>query len=553
MRSQRVPLLCLFVLAAVLGASSGYGQTSYQLGLESPLLDSAFYAGEASDGSNVSGRQAFFGRPSNSGTTVAFWAANNATFQCAIFLVDVGQPSSWRRLTADIAGSPSAPIYWTPDDQYLFAGHYRIPIATGTLVDFSIQGYQLNDASMTRLPSGNWAATLNSGGTGDVVLLPILPSGDEDVSRSLVIVTNIEGAGIGPDWPHISGDGTQLTFADYDGFASGTPDHGDVWVVKNLQAIINAPKLPGTDISSLAPTTTSDPNMVAIRTTESANFAHTPFFSQDGSLVFYCEDFNNVFENNNFFATVAVADFDVMISKSDGSGSDIRLTASGNQFAPIPFPGGTRLLYLRDVAPGRLNMFVTTLEMSGPISGTVVGADQAGTGTNDGINDIVTTTEQTVSDASGTVLTLPAGTVVDFPTGAAQEITVITPIGPATQAQLPPGVNGIPVVRQFGPDGARFWPPIVVTIAYTDQEIAGMDEAHLRVFCYNSSTGVFDIEIPESDIVSRDLANNRISFRVTHFSTFGLGGATLSAAGLLALILTGYGITRVARRRTKAA
>ncbi len=92
-----------------------------------------------------------------------------------------------------------------------------------------------------------------------------------------------------------------------------------------------------------------------------------------------------------------------------------------------------------------------------------------------------------------------------------------------SEAQLPPGVAGIPVVRDFGPDGTQFAPPIAITITYTDAEVAGLDEASVTPYLYNSLSDAFDTPVPEGDIVSRDLDNNRITFLVDHFSQFGLG------------------------------
>ena len=490
----------------------------YVLGAETDLLDAAFYAGEAIDGSNIAGRHAYFGRVNNAGTQVAFYAVNANTLQLAVFLVDVGDPSSWRRLIADLTGSPSAPIYWTPDDTALFVANVRIdipppgqlaPLATPTL-----HGYGLDDTSMTALATDNWAVAR---GAGEVVALPILPSGLEDLSRSPVIVTNLAGAGIAPDWPSISPDGTALTFADYaaTGSFGVAPDFGDVYSVVDLPAILAAAKIPATDISTLAPVSVDEERVIHIRTLESDNYAATPAFSQDKSLVFFSEDWNNVFANNDFFDTFPISDFDVMIGNADGFEKDTRLTAAGNQAVVTPTRGGTRLTYMRDVA-GAPHLFISTLEVCRPIAGTQLGN-----------NDVTTLAPQSALDGSGTDVEVPTGTTIDFPLGEPQEIAIFTPTDPVVPAELPAGIDGIPVVRDFGPDGTTFSPPINVTISYTDAEVAGMDESTLAIYRYNTGTSMYDQEI--TTITNRDLDANTITFTLSSFSTYGLGGAASSA------------------------
>jgi hypothetical protein len=344
----------------------------------------------------------------------------------------------------------------------------------------------------------------------------VLANGDEDPARDPVIVTNVSGAGVNASWPGVAPDGSAVAFADWHGSSvPGVADLADVYVLKNLTSIVAAPKLPGTDISTIASTSLEDPNIVAIRADEIENFAHTPYFSQDKSVVLYSEDWENVFRDADFFNTLLSADFDVMISNADGSGEDLQLAEDGNQGGVTPTPGGTRLLYLRDVA-GVIHLYITTLEVATDVVGHTEG-DPAD-------NDITTTADQAASDASGTAIEIPAGTTIDFPVGQPQQIQISTPIDPATEPELPAGVDAIPVIRTFGPDGTTFDPPVTVTIAYTNAEIAGMDETNLRVFRYNTVTSKYDIEI--ATVVDRDLDNNTISFTIDRFSKYGIGAAT---------------------------
>ncbi|HUW61763.1 MAG TPA: C45 family autoproteolytic acyltransferase/hydrolase [Candidatus Bathyarchaeia archaeon] len=486
--------------------------TAYSLGTPTDLLDAEFYAGEPVDGSNVAGREAFWGRTSNDGETVAFFAINRDTRDLAVFLVDVGDPDSWRRLTVDLPVTPSAPIYWTPDDLYLIVGNYRVALADGQLLPHSIHGYTTNDSSITKLPTDNWLISYAPSGmaNADLVALPIWSDGQADPARQPVILTNLLSSGIRCDWPFIAADGSKIAFVHYAGGEPGWADFGDIYVLKNVPSIIAAPKVPDTLLSSMAPSSLINSNIIPIHTTESDNFTHIPSFSQDLSLVFFTEDRNNVHRDQDFFNTIVQADFDIVIANADGSGEEVRFAQPGNQIIAGVTPGGTRVLYMADVA-GAMHLYITTLD----IATTVVGAPYGAPANN----DVITTSPQQATDASGTVVDIPTGVTIDFPPGEPQQIQITTPVE-LTEIPVLPGVEAIPVVREFGPDGTNFDPPITVTISYTDAEVEGFDEINLKVFTYNSVSGIYDIEV--TTITNRDLVNNTISFTVAHFSKFGL-------------------------------
>ncbi len=358
-----------------------------------------------------------------------------------------------------------------------------------------------------------------AGGGRNLVALPILGDGTADISRSPVIVSNFASAtfpgGLAVDWPNVSPDGNRISFAAYsESDTPGIPDGGDIYTVDNVAAIMAAPKIPGTIISSLAPTSLGDPRLAPVRAGEVPNnFAETPSITQDNQLVLYEEDLNNVFRNADFFGSVATCDVDVFISQADGNGRDFQVTLPGHQIAPTLSRGGTRVLYASTIADVLdFHLFIANLESETPVIGTPLPG-----------NDLLTTVEQTTSDTSGTEIVLPAGLTIDFPVGTPQAIQVTTPIDPVTEAQLPPdaGIDAIPIVRQFGPSGTTFSAPVEVTVSYTDAEVAGMDEANIKIFLYNELTSAFDI--PVTTVIRRDNLNNTIAFTVDHFSVFGLG------------------------------
>lgn len=128
---------------------------------------------------------------------------------------------------------------------------------------------------------------------------------------------------------------------------------------------------------------------------------------------------------------------------------------TGDQTQAQVSPGGSKIAFFDNV-DGSWGLYVANLDVAAATAGDTASAGENGA-TNDGINDIVTTNTQSFSDVSQTEVTIEAGTVIDFPIGKPPEITISTPIAPVEEAQLPDGITGIPVVREFGPSGTTFY------------------------------------------------------------------------------------------------
>lgn len=515
--------VCRVVAATVLEESGPYTsiRPQYSLGVATPLLNAAFYAGEASDGSNVSGRIAFQGFANADVSKVAFWGVDVAANEIALFTVSVGNPSSWIRVSDEKVDNPAEPVYWLPDGSGLVTQNSKVVFGNTAYQPYSPHSISRSgEGSLTSMATGNWLVDNSfSSGQDNIVAIPIQADGTADMSRTPKFITNFSGfVGRQIDWPHITPDATSVTWAEYHGSPMGY-DLADVFTLKNVDAILAAPVLSGTNISSLAPTSFNDGDITVIR--ENDQFANTPFFSQDQSTVFWTEDWNRKFLISNFFPTLAQSDFDSMVRNANGYEIPFRIAQTGNQGTAVPTPGGTRLTYISDTGTSGLNLYMTTLTVTTPTFGTTVGAPAN--------NDIITTTPQSASDTSGTSVILGLSTTINFPAGVDQEITIQTPIDPVTAPQLPNGVNGIALVRTFGPSGTTFSPAAQVLIHYTDAEVVGLNESTLNVFLYNPTTMQYDTQVLEANIVNRDSVNNTITFQSTHFSTFGLGDGSLDS------------------------
>ena len=521
-------------LLVILAGAAQAQTVSYTLGAPGELLDAAFYAGEASDGSNVAGRGVLNVGVNSAGTKALFWAINLSTFQMGLFSVNIGNPSSWQRRLPD-EGFAYTAVVWMPDDR-----HVRIKngvlydsvtnnVDTGWLID----GWLPRVTSTTARDSDNWAVGSMLGVAGaNIPAYAILPNGNGDPTRENIEITAITLGGTNTFAGCVlSNDADSLVFQVTDLSAPG-PDTSDVYRLSGVNAILSAPKIPSTETSSLAPTSLGDPRIVEIRASTTTNFIANPNFSGDGSLVFTTEDYGGIFDSADFFTTLNT-DWDINISNSDGTGY-LRFAEPGGQGAVIPFRNGDRFHYINNY-----HILVSTLSVESDIdaeTNPIPGAGTNSTTVNGNpvtvpfvLTDsaIATSTPVDVGDASGTVVFLPADQVINFPSGSgATSISIVTPIDPVAPIELPDPQTSIPVRRDFGPDGTQFYPPITVSISYTDAEVASVaDEANMIPYLYNAGLGMFEpLDSAFLPTVTVDTINNILSFQTDHFSTYGIGG-----------------------------
>ncbi len=538
------------ICAAIgLGATgiAGAQTVTYSLGADSDLLDADFYDGPDNISGNTDDLIIMNFGVSNSGTEGTFWGVNVASFTQSLFKVQIGDSSTWVQLTAPESADYDQIVY-SPDDSSVFFGSRRYVFATQQFQEVSIGGYSTDEATVTNIAGNNWLVSASTDilalNDSQIVYLPILPNGSEDISRSPVVVTAFpftRPVGQSPiDSAWVSGDGTKVAFQLWD--TSTNPDISDVYMVKNVDAILTASKIPSTDISSLAPTSLADPNVVEIFATQSTNFVSVPSISQDGDLVFFNQDLNNAFDFENFFASLAAGDWDIMLANADGSG-DVQFALAGNQAVVKPFPTGSRFTFVKSVlGPIDLHAVATTLTAENDLDAESDPLPQGGTtavinGNTEPLPFTLTdsavqlTTPVTVEDSSGTTIALPDDQVINFPVGSgATGITIVTPIDPVAPIQLPDPQTAIPVIRDFGPDGTYFYPSITVTISYTDAEVADIVNESLMIpYLYDSGSGTFEPLCDENDTVCLagivvDTVNNTLSFQTDHFSMYGIGG-----------------------------
>jgi len=146
-------------------------------------------------------------------------------------------------------------------------------------------------------------------------------------------------------------------------------------------------------------------------------------------------------------------------------------------------------------------------------------------------------------NTSGTDRLLPANVVTPLTvdTGGPQMLKMNVPIGAADPSvslafrRQPP--DSVPVAQdgfRLGGfffsidayanggflDSLTFQQPVVLTIEYTDADVAGLDEATLGLSYHDDGSGLWAMDGIE--VVSRDPAANRIVVAISHLTLFGL-------------------------------
>ncbi len=535
--SKVIAFVGALIVPILLGTNSTQAQTvSYALGTSSALIDGDFYAGMQSAGSAVveapSGRGILNVGINQAGTKALFWGINLGTFQIGLFMVDVGYPSTWERVSSD-EGFGFRPIVWCADDVHAWAGSGLLFDTNTRVLQRNVQltpGFTYTVNGTTKKPSENWIVANGFNGDGHLRITPVLNDGQGDyLTRFNIDLTNFT---IAPTerlvGDAITRDGDEIIFSIRD--ESVAPDLQNVYRLTGVNDIVDGFTAPA---ASLA-----DPRINEIRASATPNYACCGEFSFDGSLVFSTEDYLNVFDSQNFIATVSAADWDINLSNADGSGY-LRFSEPGGQGSVQGFDTGNRLYYI-----DQYNVKVTTLTTESDIDAESDplpdGANSATIGGNSvtlpftlGDSGVQTTTDVVVSDASGTIVDLPTDQVINFPDGSgATGITIVTPVDPVAPIALPDPETAIPVIRDFGPDGTLFFPPITITITYSDAEVAQIaDEANMIPYLYNVGLGVFEpLDSAFLPTVVVDTVNNTLTFQTDHFSTYGIGGAVLMGA-----------------------
>ncbi len=122
-------------------------------------------------------------------------------------------------------------------------------------------------------------------------------------------------------------------------------------------------------------------------------------------------------------------------------------------------------------------------------------------------------------DNSGTNLIVPPGTLEEN-----FKVKISTPFTIQDEAVIPEGESRLFAMRMLDAEGIekpKFIEPMTLTIRYTDDEVAGLDEGMLEIYYYDENDPANPVWVPLGGTV--DPENNEISVEIRHFSSYSVG------------------------------
>jgi hypothetical protein len=123
-------------------------------------------------------------------------------------------------------------------------------------------------------------------------------------------------------------------------------------------------------------------------------------------------------------------------------------------------------------------------------------------------------------DNSGTNLIVPPGTLEEN-----FGVVISTPFTIGEEAEFTEGDDTFFAMRLLdakGLDNPQFLEPMTLTIRYTDDEVAGLDEGVIEVYYYDESDPENPVWVALGGTV--DPEYNEITVEIRHFSKFAVGG-----------------------------
>jgi ferric-dicitrate binding protein FerR (iron transport regulator) len=404
------------------------------------------------------------------------------------------------------------PTAWTPDDRHVLfqvetgpawdekgpTGNFKLVLAPidpaeGPTWDFASPFYDIPlplplpvgktiSPSIAKLP---WGDAMVCANWGNLAYIPVEEDGQAVTNAPGIFLTNfnprhafVMGGGFSPS-------GSMMDFTAVENLEF---NRMNTYILYDVEDIIDGFAEP--------PRSLDDPRIKRVAPTDNVQF--TGGFSFDESLVFVHEDVNHAF--STYYPTMLEScDFDILyISALPGEpGKPVQIHLSGNQMFLEPSPEGNRICY-SNFEGNRYELRVVSFDIEADIY-----ADLGGV----------------LIDNSGTNLIIPPGALQRNFT-----VEISTPFSIGEEAELPEGESQFFAMRLLdvkGLENPQFIEPMTLTIRYTDEEVAGLDEGMLEIYYYDESDPSHPIWVPLGGTV--DPEHNEITVQIQHFSKFAVG------------------------------
>jgi hypothetical protein len=221
-------------------------------------------------------------------------------------------------------------------------------------------------------------------------------------------------------------------------------------------------------------------------------------FSFDESLVFFQEDVNGSWQAVNP-VNMFYSDFDLFYAdaRPDEPSRFTQIHLPGNQMFLRLSPEGNRLMYA-EYRGKEYDLKVVSFDI---------------------VADMDTDLGGVLIDNSGTNLIVPPGTLEEN-----FKVKISTPFSITEEADVPIGERHLFAMRLLdaqGLESPKFVEPMTLTIRYTQEEVAGLDEGMLEIYYYDESDAAHPAWVPLGATV--DPEHNEITVEIQHFSKFSVG------------------------------
>ena len=245
------------------------------------------------------------------------------------------------------------------------------------------------------------------------------------------------------------------------------------------------------------PRSVDDPRIKRISPSNNGQFCGG--FSFDESLTFFEEDVSGAWRGK-YPTDLYSTDFDLFFTDAapDQQSAPTQIHLPGNQIYLTPSPESNRIVYRNDykgLYELRIVSFDIEADMDMDLGGVLI-------------------------DNSGTNLIVPPGTLEEN-----FGVTISTPFTIGEEAELTEGENTFFAMRLLDAKGLKnpkFIEPMTLTIRYTDDEVAGLDEGMLKIYYYDESDPENPKWVPMGGTV--DPEYNEITVEIRHFSKYAIGG-----------------------------
>ncbi|NQU08123.1 MAG: FecR domain-containing protein [Candidatus Abyssubacteria bacterium] len=461
------------------------------------------------------GRGATFPRWSHDGSMIAFIETSPGSLVGQAKVVRLDDLDNPWDISQDYAYKVRAmfPPTWAPDNRHVLfqvetgqtwdehgpTANFQIKIAPidpseGPLRDFDSPFYDIPlplpvpvgkniSPSIAKLP---WGDAIVFSNWGNLTYIPVEENGQAVPTAPGLFITNFDprecfvmGGGFSPS-------GGMMDFTAVKDFDF---DHMNSYILYDAEDIL--------DGFASAPRSLDDPRIRPAAPTKNMQF--TGGFSFDESLVFVHEDVNHAFDIR-YPTNIFPCDFDLLYASAlrGESGPPTQIHQPGNQMFLEPSPEGNRISYCNYTDTEfelRVVSFDIEADMDMDLGGVLI-------------------------DNSGTSLIVPPGALEEN-----FKVKISTPFSIEDEAEISVGESTFFAMRMIdaqGLESPQFAEPLTLTIRYTDDEVAGLNEGMLEVYYYDENDPDHPVWVPLGGTV--DPVNNEITVEIQHFSKFSIGG-----------------------------